>query len=444
MIVVLGGGPAGRFAAMHLASAGKEVQLVERGGIGGQCLYHGCMPVCALGDVARLIRQAQNLAALGVINTVPKVNFPAILLEMQKVQEKIAGILDEETRKAGVTIRYGIEGRLDGHRVFIGNDETEVEAVIAATGSRPRIPVISGAGLEGVFTPHTLMRMSGLPARLTIIGGGIMGAEFAHIFRAFGSEVHIIARGGFLKDLDPHLRTLARKELKEVAIHEYTAIRSIDGGSQVESVAIATGKGQTVLDADAVLLAAGLIPNTECLTGIAKRKNGEVIVDDHMRTSVPGVYACGDVTGPPNLTPVARYEGTIAAENILGRDIAADYRAIPQSLNLFNELAFVNPASDTAASLAIPSPAGPGSFWQVPTGETGLAKLFVEPSDGRITGFCSAAPGGGLIAGYMAFLMRHNFSAHNFEEFIEVHPSTDGVFGLLKYASELLKRQNSS
>jgi dihydrolipoamide dehydrogenase len=424
---------------MHLASAGKEVQLVERGGIGGQCLYHGCMPVCALGDVARLIRQAQNLAALGVINTVPKVNFPAILLEMQKVQEKIAGILDEETRKAGVTIRYGVEGRLDGRRVFIGNDEIEIEAVIVATGSRPRIPAVGGAGLEGVFTPHTLMRMSGLPARLAIIGGGIMGAEFAHIFRAFGSEVHIIARGGFLKGLDPHLRTLARKELKGVAIHEHTAVRSIDGGPQVESVALATGKGQTVLDADAVLLAAGLIPNTECLTGIAKRENGEVIVDDHMRTSVPGVYACGDVTGPPNLTPVARYEGTIAAENILGRDIAADYRAIPQSLSLFNELAFVSSVSDTAASLVIPSPAGPGSFWQVPTGETGLAKLFVEPSDGRIAGFCSAGPGGGLIASYLAFFMRRGMSVHELDRLMEVHPSTDGLYWLIRFCAERLK-----
>ena len=160
-----------------------------------------------------------------------------------------------------------------------------------------------------------------------------------------------------------------------------------------------------------------------------------------MRTSVPEVYACGDVIGPPYLTPVARYQGMVAADNILGIPRTMDYRFIPQSINLSQELAFCITRTENMASLAIPGPAGPGTFWSVPSGNTGLAKILFNPDDGAIGGVCAAGPGGGLISGYMAFLMRRHFSVHDFEEFIEVHPSTDGVYGLLKYASGMLNKR---
>ncbi|HUW85869.1 MAG TPA: FAD-dependent oxidoreductase, partial [Methanoregula sp.] len=169
-----------------------------------------------------------------------------------------------------------------------------------------------------------------------------------------------------------------------------------------------------------------------------------VIVNERMQTSVPDVYACGDVTGPPYLTPVARYQGIVAADNILGIDRTMDYRYIPQSMNLGHELAFCNSGNENTASLAIPGPAGPGTFWDVPSNNTGLAKVMFEPETGIIRGICAAGPGGGLIAGYMAFLMKRHFSIHDFEEFIEVHPSTDGIYGLAKYVSELMKTRNKS
>jgi dihydrolipoamide dehydrogenase len=177
------------------------------------------------------------------------------------------------------------------------------------------------------------------------------------------------------------------------------------------------------------------------LNGVAKGPAGEVIVNDRMQTNVRNVYAAGDVTGPPYLTPVARHQGLVAADNILGKERRMDYRYIPQSLNLTNELAFCTTDIEGTAKLTIPGPAGPGTFWSVPSGTTGLAKIMADPYSGEIRGMCCAGPGGGLIAGYMAFLMQRNFSVHDFEEFIEVHPSTDGVYGLAKYASELLKKR---
>ncbi|MEN6611717.1 MAG: NAD(P)/FAD-dependent oxidoreductase [Methanoregulaceae archaeon] len=441
MIVILGGGPAGRFAAMHLAGAGKDVTLIEKGGIGGQCLHSGCMPVCALGDVARLLKQSRNLADLGVVAPPSEIDFPRLLAEMAKIQEKIAGILDAETRKAGVTILYGKEARLSGKTVMVGNEVLTPDAVIAATGSRPRIPEVPGADRPGIFSPKTIPKMGELPENLVIVGGGIMAAEYAHIFHAFGCHIDLVARSCFLKDLDPHVRILARKELSGVVIHENADLLGFTGGNRVSAVAIRDETGDAAIPADAVLLAAGLVPNSGMLDGVAKRRNGEVIVDDHMRTNVPGVYAAGDVTGPPNLTPVARHEGIVAAENILGKDAAADYRAIPQSMHLFNECAFVTPPEEGAAPVLIPSPAGPGSFWQVPTSGTGIAKLFVDPGTGKIEGFYSAAPGAGLVGTYLSFLMRQGVTVQEMGDIPEVHPSTDGLYWLIRYCADRMKER---
>lgn len=440
MIVILGGGPAGRLAAIRLASAGREVTLIEKGGIGGQCLHYGCMPVCAMNDVARHIQAAGMFSDLGILGKIPNLDFKALLREMAKVQETITGVLDKETRDAGVEILYGKEGRFDGREVVVGSERLNGDGVILSTGSHPALPEIDGIASEGVFTPHSLKTMKSLPKRLVIIGGGIMAAEFAYIFSRFGSRVTVLSRSGFLKNLDENIRKRAVRELAGVDLQESTDVLAVSGPATNLEVRMKRGGEESLLECDAVLVAAGLTPNSEMLEGIAKRPNGEVIVDDYMRTNLPGIYAAGDVTGPPFLTPVARLQGIVAADNILGAQRKMDYSAIPQALNLGYELAFCSDNNPRAKPLVIPGVAGPGTFWAVPASDTGFAKILVAP-DGTLSGMATASPGGGLIAGYMALLMRHHFSVHDFSDFIEVHPSTDGVYGLAKYASGVLKKR---
>jgi dihydrolipoamide dehydrogenase len=399
------------------------------------------MPVSAMNDVARTIHSVREFQCLGVFDSIPAINFSRMLKEMHAIQTRIAAVLDTETKSSGVDIIYGKTGRLEGKTIFLDDEKIEADTVIAATGSRPRIPDIEGISLPGIFTPHTLYHLKNVPNKLAIIGGGVMAAEFAYIFSSFGSEVTILSRSTFLKNIDKHLRALAIKELKTVEIRENTQVQSISTGSGIKSLTLVTDEKIFMQDADAVLIAAGLVPRSEMLNCISKGPAGEIIVDEHMQTSVKDVYACGDVTGPPYLTPVARYQGIVAADNILGIPRTMDYRFIPQSINLSQELAFCITETEGMASLAIPGPAGPGTFWSVPSGTTGLAKLLIDPDNGAISGVCAAGPGGGLIAGYMAFLMKRHFSVHDFEEFIEVHPSTDGVYGLAKYASGMLKKR---
>jgi dihydrolipoyl dehydrogenase len=438
MILVIGGGPAGRLAAMRLARAGREVTLVEKAGLGGQCLHHGCMVVCALSDVARTIRYAETLADLGVLDRPPRVSYPKLMAEMAKIQATITRVLDGETGEAGVRRLSGV-GSLDGNIASVDGKRVEAEAVLAATGSRPAVPSVEGLDLPGVVHAHTLTAWKDLPARIAIVGGGVMAAEFAHIFSSFGAEVTILTRGGFLKGLEGPLRKQALKELAGVEIQEGARLAGIRGDGRVEALVVEKGRAEGEIPADGVFLATGLCPNSGGINGPAKGPLGEVVVDERMRTSIPGVYAAGDLTGPPYLTPVARMEGLVAADNILGRERRMDYRCIPQSLTLMNEFAWCSMEDGPSAGVGSPSPAGPFSFWAVPRGDTGYSGIRADPGDGRILSAALASPGASIAASYLSFLMRTGCTVQDFDEFLEVHPTTDGAFSLVRYLEEWMR-----
>ncbi|HOB60382.1 MAG TPA: NAD(P)/FAD-dependent oxidoreductase, partial [Methanoregulaceae archaeon] len=138
---------------------------------------------------------------------------------------------------------------------------------------------------------------------------------------------------------------------------------------------------------------------------------------------------------------VARREGFVAAQNILGRDEVMDYAAVPQSMSLFNEYAFVETDTSCAATASLPGPAGPGTFWGVPSGMTGFAKVSVDPETGELCGVESVGPAAGIIAAYQAFLMRQGIGIYEFEKFFEIHPMTDGVYPLMKFMAGKLERK---
>jgi len=439
MILVIGGGPAGRLAAMRLARAGREVTLFERAGLGGQCLNYGCMVICALSDVARTVRYTGILADLGVVDRPPRVSYPKLMEEMGKIQATITRVLDEETRSAGpVTVVRG-EGSLDGGSAFLDGKRVEAEAVLASTGSRPDIPRVEGIDLPGVVTAHTLTSWKDLPTRITIVGGGVMAAEFAHVFHAFGSEVTILARSRFLKELNGALRKQALRELEGVEICEHSPLLRVGGFRRVETVVAGRKGGEREIPTDGVFLATGLAPNSGMIRGVEKGPLGEVVVDDRMQTSIPGVWAAGDLTGPPYLTPVARMEGLVAADNILGKERRMDYRCIPQSLTLMNEFAWCSLRDEPSAGVGCPSPAGPFSFWAVPGANTGYTGVRASAKDGRILAAALSSPSAAIVASYFSFLMRMGCTVRDFDEFLEVHPTTDGAFSLARYLDDWMR-----
>jgi dihydrolipoamide dehydrogenase len=433
-VTVIGGGPAGRFAAMNLASAGREVRLVERRTLGGQCLAYGCMLVNALNDAARALADARRLASLGVVAGDLDVDLRGLLDATAAVQATITGVLGEETAGAGVEVLAASAG-FDGSRAVIDGRPVESEAVIIATGSRPALPAVPGIAREGVYTAATLASMTAVPDRVAIVGGGVQAAELAYIFAVFGAEVELVVRSSLLPGVDPHLLRLARKELGAVSVREETDLVSVDGGRRVSGITLASNGAEESVEVDAVVAAIGLLPNSEECAGLAKRKNGTIVTDDRMRTSVPGVYACGDVTGPPYLTPVARQEGRVAAENVLGGEMRMDYRLVPWGFRLGNQYAWA--IDDAAASsYAIPAPAGPGSFFAVPERRTGVAKVFLDETGTRVAGVAAAAPDAAISVMYLAELIRHGLSVDGLDDFYEIHPAADGLHGLVRYLGE--------
>ena len=425
---------------MHLARAGKKVVLAEHGGIGGQCLHYGCMVVCALSDVASTLRSASFFAKAGITRGIPEIKFPELLIQLKEVQGVIASVLDEETRGAGVEVRHGCRGVLSGRDVFLNGECIETEAVLIATGSRPMIPEIPGIHIPGVVSAHTLGSMTRLPQRLAIIGGGVMAAEFASIFHAFGSEVTIYSRSRFLRQIDPLLRTCALKDLTGVMIKEEIHVTAVLGKTRVEGIEFSGPGGTEVSQVDTVFVAAGLEPNSDMIEGVAKGPSREVLVDARQETSVQGVYAAGDVTGPPCLTPVARREGYVAAENILGHAVRLDLSCIPQALSLSLEHGSAIRTTDGMASVTVPGPAGPGTFWQVISGETGVAKVFFSLDDGSIGAVLASAPASGITTAYLGHMIRRGAKVQEFTDFMEVHPMADGAYGLLKYAAAMVKK----
>ncbi len=393
MIVVIGGGPAGRYAAMRLAGAGREVRLIERRreGLGGQCLHQGCMVICALNDVARTMEHLEILHRSGVITSVPKIAYPALISRMQEIIGTIARVIDEETRTAGVSVIQG-DARVEGRSVLINAERLEPEAIIIATGTRPRQLHIPGEELPGVMTAHTIFSLSTLPSRLVIIGGGVIAAEMAYLFSLFGSTVTILARSSLLKEFPPTLIKEARKELHRVTIREYVQVIRITGETRVSGVEAETPEGSMTIEADAILIAAGTEPEIGSVQGIPLGEDGFIRVNHRMETGIPGVFAVGDVTGTSELTPAARWQGRAAADVILGLEPAAPLDTIPQAIKLRNDLAFCGVQDEGGMKVTIPSPAGPGSFWAIPDRATGRASMTADPDSGRILGMLEASP----------------------------------------------------
>ncbi|MDO5845793.1 MAG: FAD-dependent oxidoreductase [Methanocorpusculum sp.] len=428
MIIVIGGGPAGRMAALRLAGAGKEVTILEKRSLGGQCVHDGCMLICGLNDVARSIRNAAFLQERGVVAGGLTVCYPEIMRRMEEVQAKLAHILEKETIAAGVKIEYGTEAEVRDGKVFVNGEPREAEQIIIAAGAQMNIPDVPGADLKGTYTARSIKQMPSLPKRLAIIGGGIAAAEFAYIYSAFGSEVFIIARSELLSVLPAPLQKDARRDLADVHILEHAKLERIEGAGHVAAVVVS---GETI-PCDAVLFAAGMKPESPFVSGVAKRPDGAIIVDEHMETSVKGIYACGDVIGAPYFTPVARLRGFAAADAILGRPRKIDLAQVPFAVVLGLDYT-VCPAVGSGKTFGSPNIAGPESFWHVADGSVGHMYLSVKDDDGKILGFATSGPATGVVGTYLGYLVRKGVTVHEFSPMLEVHPVADGLYSLIRF-----------
>jgi dihydrolipoamide dehydrogenase len=437
MIIVIGGGPAGRMAAMHLASAGKEVTLLERRALGGQCLHDGCMLVCGLNDIARSIRNTEYLRDCGVIEGSVSVRYPEVVRNIERIQARLSQILERETIEAGVKIEYGVTAEVRDGRVFVDGSIRMAEAVVIACGADMYVPDISGANLPGTYTTRTIRSMPVLPKRMAIIGGSISAAEFAYIFSAFGVEVSLFSRHDLLSILPKRMQKEVWRDLFSVEIYEHHGIDEVLGSESVEGI-VANGKK---FACDAVLFATGMQPSNLRVSGVLKREDGSIAVNERMETSVPGIYACGDVTGAPYFTPNARLQGFATADAILGNPRKIDLSRIPFTVMLGKDYTVCPCAGDSGITFSSPNIAGPGSMWHVSDGAMGTMELTITPENGKIVGFASSGPGTGIVGTYLGYLVRKGITVHEFSPMLEVHPISDGLYSMIRFADDHLRKK---
>lgn len=440
--IVIGSGPSGRLGSLELGKLGEEVLLIEKKYIAGTCLNEGCMVVCALTDISRFLKNFKRFSdTLGFIKGDIEFDYAQAVLKVKETQQKLRYLNELENKGVNNEIIYGeADIKVDDERIIVSvnvNDENnnptgkikhfEAENVLIATGGRPFIPDIKGS--EFALTSSDVLQLDKVPEKLNIIGGGIIAAELSNIFSSFGSDVKVIARSKALKEIDEEFKGyLLEKFLGDIEFLEDTDVLEIKENSVVTSKGEFEGK---------TLIATGRVPNSEIVEGIVELNDDKSIkVNEFSQTSNPHIYAAGDVTGGVTLTPVARKEGISAARNMAGYLNKLEEDIIPQSLTLDMDVSFIKRLKSAHEDrefidITIPGLGGPNAFWTL-NDTTGKTKVTLDKETGEIEKAISVSPSSVEASAYIAFLMNMGIKKEDFDEFLEVHPSTDAYYKILK------------
>ena len=353
-VAFLGGGPGGYVGALRAAQLGLSVALIESRKVGGTCLNRGCIPTKTLVKSADLWREIQQAGEFGISIGEASVDFSKVMSRKDQVVSTLVSGIAHLLKAAKVTVIEGLGEFKEANRLEIrtseGLETISAENIVLATGSVPaRIP-IPGADLPGVVTSDELLQETTLPKHLVVIGGGVIGLEFASVYQAFGVKVTIVEMlPAILPNVDEEIARRLTPLLKRsgMDILTKTAVKEIkQEGSSVGALVVRVESGQVIkeIPADRVLIATGRKPNLQGIDLEAlglQTDRGAIVANDQMQTNLPYVYAIGDAIGGIMLAHVASKEGMVAAEHIAGHKVKMNYEAIPSVIFTHPEIASV-------------------------------------------------------------------------------------------------------
>jgi dihydrolipoamide dehydrogenase len=352
-IVIIGGGPGGYVAAIRGAQLGLKIVLVEKDKLGGVCMNRGCIPTKTMVGTAEILHNIKRANEFGIKVEDISLDFAKVMDRKEQITQRLTSGVEQLMKANQIRVIYGEGNILEPGVVEIINTESQKEIIktkniIIATGSSVMKLPIPGLDAEGVITSDEALNLQKLPAQLLIIGGGVVGIEFAGIFNAFGVEVTVVEMlPQILPPIDEEISQRLSLILKRRGIKILTnsKVKEIKKKDHNLEVIISTPEGESLnLTTEKVLLSAGRIPdfgniNTKEL-GI-ELEGKAIKVDEKMRTNIPGIYAIGDVVGKIMLAHVASTQGKVAVENIAGLERSMDYRAVPNCVFSMPEVASV-------------------------------------------------------------------------------------------------------
>jgi len=351
-VVIIGGGPGGYVAAIKAAHLGLKTLLVEKDKLGGVCLNWGCIPTKALVSTAELLNNLQRAGEFGIQVKDYSFDFPAIMKRKDMITQRLSSGVGQLMKANQVRVIRG-EGQIIEPGIVEVTDiagEKEMiktKNIIIATGSKVMRLPLPGIDNEGVITSDEALSLSKLPSRTLIIGGGVVGIEFAGIFKALGVEVTVVEMlPRILLPIDEEiaLRLTQLLQRKGIKILTDCKVKEIKRNNQNLEVLVSTTDGEKKIETEKVLLAAGRVPELGNIDvqRLGIELNGKAIkVDEKMRTNIPGIYAVGDVVGKIMLAHVASREGIVAVENISGKEVLMDYKVVPNCVFSMPEVASV-------------------------------------------------------------------------------------------------------
>ena len=447
-IIIIGAGPGGYETALLAAKRGVEVILIEAGPVGGTCLNEGCIPTKAFCKNAEVLDGLREAAAFGVTDLAYGFDFKTVVDRKNAVVEQLRGGVEGLLGHKLITLVRGKASFKDPHTVVVDSQEYTAEYIIIATGSVSASLPIPGADLPGILTSKEILDIEGVPQSLCVIGGGVIGLEFASIFRSFGSEVTVLE---YCKDILPRFDTDLAKRLKQslgkrgIDIQTQAQVTSISESDGNYTVSFTRKGKEEAVVADKVLMAVGRRANLDSMNyaeiGLECTRRG-IAVNDNMQTNLPHIYAIGDINGLMMLAHAATFQGIVALDHIMGVENNIDLSVMPAAVFTSPEAASVGMTEDECKEKGIPVKCLKSFFRAngkaVTMGETdGFCKIVTaaEPKDGqdspyaagRILGCHLFGPHASDIVQEACAMITNKTTIENFRRIIHTHPTLTEV-----------------
>lgn len=441
-IIIIGAGPGGYETAVVAAKKGAEVVIISDGPVGGTCLNEGCIPTKSFCRNAEVLEDLAKGSVFGVEDLSYRFDFSKVISRKEEVIGQLRKGVEGLMGGKGITLVYGKASFKDQHTVVVDGTEYEGDYIIIATGSYSASLPIPGADLPGVITSREILNIEAVPQRLCVIGAGVIGLEFASIFKSFGSEVSVVE---YCKDILPRFDTDLAKRLKQSLSRRGI---SIDTGAQVQSI---TKEGDILkvnylkkdkefsVEADKVLMAVGRRANVGSLNladaGIEFTPRG-IVVDSQMRTNVPHIYAVGDCVGGIMLAHVATFQGFKALASIFGEPCNIDLSIVPAAVFTNPEAATVGLTEDECKDKGMKIKCyksfyranGKALSMDEPDGYCKIVVSEEEDSFGKILGCHLFGAHSADIVQEAAALMTKGTTLQELREIIHAHPTLSEVF----------------
>lgn len=436
-LFTIGAGSGGVAGSRRAGNYGARVAICEESRVGGTCVLRGCIPKKLLVYGAQFADAFADAAGFGWTVPPPGFDWPALIDAKDREIERLSQIYVNMLKNSGVALFEGRGVLADPHTIEVGGRTYTADKIMIAVGGHPTVPDI--AGIEHVISSNEALDLAALPRRIAIVGGGYIAVEFAGIFNGFGSEVvEIIRREDLLHGFDDDLRVALAQEMRSrgVEIHTRTQIARVEKATR-EGYSLFTAHGQEI-SADVVMFATGRKPNTRGLglaeIGVELNREGAVIVDEWQRSTVPNIYAVGDVTDRLNLTPVAIAEGRAIAETLYNDNpVKMDHKNVPTAVFSQPPLGTVGLTEEEARREYGDVDIYRAHFKPMKNTLSGreertLMKLVVDAKSDRVVGCHMLGPDAPEIVQGLAVAVKCGATKRQFDETVGIHPSAAEEF----------------